>query len=82
MNHVNDLHVRAYQQLIGAEMRSSRRTARHGFPARVRWLLANTLVLAGARMMPDTPALVGGRVLVFEPATGSDPEDHGLQPAA
>jgi hypothetical protein len=80
VNQFDDRYISTYQDMIATELRSSRRRPRRSGPAGVRRFLARALVLTGARLMPETPVIVGGRVLVFEPT--ADPEDHGLQPAA
>lgn len=82
MNYNDGLHVKAYQDIIAFDLRSSRAHSRHGPLGRVRRIVANTLVLTGARLMPETPALVGDRVLVFERQPDADGIEGKLQPAA
>jgi hypothetical protein len=80
-NYIDTHHVKAYQGIVAREMRSSRGNSRHGPLSAARRMLASTLVLTGARLMPDTPAVVGNRALVFEPPPMTDSE-RKLQPAA
>lgn len=81
MNYLDASHVDVYRDMVAGDIRSSRRNGRQ-LRARAQRILASALVLSGARLMPETPVVVGGRVLVFEPVPGRDPRDHGLRPAA
>ncbi len=74
--------AQSYQDLLYGQARTVKRRARHGPMHRVRAAIARSLVLAGARIMPDTPAVIGDRVVVFDRAPLDDVLKHELQSAA
>lgn len=72
-------YVTTHQADVAADIRSSRRLARHGPLHRLQRAVAGSLVLLGALMLPETPAVVAGRVFVLAPI---EPPQEELQPAA
>jgi len=82
MNYFTTEQVAVYQAQVASELRRSQARARNGPIRRIRSALASSLVLTGARLLPETPAVVGDRVPVFERTGPEDASERKLQPAA
>jgi len=74
--------ARAYQDLLENRAGMVKRRSRHGPFHRIRSTIANSLVLTGAKLMPETPAVVGNRVLVFDRSAAEAAEELEFRPAA
>lgn len=48
----------------------------------LRYRMARFLVLTGARLIPDRPAVIGNSVIVFAPVENPARRDRKLKPAA
>jgi hypothetical protein len=69
--HQNDAYVRAYHVELTADLRAA--LAQEGSLRRMRRGFARSLVRIGARMLPDTPDIVDGHILVLRtPAADND----------
>lgn len=64
IHHTNDLYLNAYSREMTDELRTAWTTA--GRDRILRRTVARSIVRLGAWMLPDTPELVDGRILVLE----------------
>lgn len=70
-HHLDDSYLHAHLAEVAADVRASRRRRRPRHT--LRGAVARAMVRTGARLLPDTPELVDGRILVLEsPVTEPD----------
>ena len=61
--HLDDRYLSAYTGELALDLRTAMRSTRTG--GRLRRGIAHALVRMGARMLPDTPDIVAGRIVVL-----------------
>ncbi|MGI9666792.1 MAG: hypothetical protein ACR2N2_06780 [Acidimicrobiia bacterium] len=76
-HHTNDMYIAAYTQELSHELRTAWTTG--GTKRSLRRGIARSIVRFGAWMLPDTPELVDGHILVLE--VRSTETDHLKQAA-
>lgn len=79
MGYLNSDAVHAHEQRVRADAAATLpRRQRLG----VRYRMARFLVLAGARLVQDRPAVIGDSVIVFTPPEEQRQRDRHMRPAA
>jgi hypothetical protein len=78
MGYLNRDAVHAHEQRVRAEASATIRRQRLG----VRYRIARFLVLTGAKLIPERPAVIGDSVIVFTPSGPEPQRDRDLRPAA
>ena len=71
-HHMNDAYLNAYSQELTHDLRTARATV--GGHRSLRRTVARQVVRFGAWLLPDTPELVDGRILVLEVKAASGPD--------